>query len=271
MAYKTNSLFHFTSEMDTIISILEYGFIPFYGKEDIDDLFGDETDLFEKEMIFDVGSNTFPMICLCDIPLTSISDHTNTYGSFALGMKQSWGLRNGFTPLIYYSDKMPIFKEIQTLAKLHVESKEYSIRQNTVDMHSIYGNVTSLNFIGLLKTYFKPMIQKKDGEIRRFYLENEWRYIPDKDEYESKTKLPLFIFEDHKQSNNKKIYSNLDDAFSIAVHVSDIEYIIVKEKQQIPILITKIREWASKRNYSQENIDLLLTKIISLSHINADF
>ncbi|QMS84836.1 abortive infection system antitoxin AbiGi family protein [Candidatus Xianfuyuplasma coldseepsis] len=271
MAYKTNSLFHFTRDIDTIISILEHGFIPFYNKEQIDDLFGFEEELFDSELIDELGSSTFPMVCFCDIPLTSIKEHKTKYGGIAIGMKQSWGLHNGLTPLWYYSSEMPIYTEMRLLVAKVTDSREYQMSKEVLDGDSLYLQTNALNYLRLMKTYSKPMIIRKDDKVTRYYLENEWRFVPNKNVFEDTTGKSLFIWEEQMNLFNKDIRDDLKSAFKLKLDIKDIEYIIVDNKSDIEILIKKIRDWSKERKYKEESIDLLLTKIISLSHISADF
>lgn len=55
-------------------------------------------------------SIAFPMISLCDLPLSEFASNNWTYGDFAIGFSQEWGLVNGFNP-VCYCNKISIFLE----------------------------------------------------------------------------------------------------------------------------------------------------------------
>ena len=83
-----NTLFHFTSKLDYLEGILESDFIPRYNLEDIN-LAGRSIKI------------AFPMVCFCDIPLSSISEHLDKYGQYAIGMSINWANKNGLNPVLY--------------------------------------------------------------------------------------------------------------------------------------------------------------------------
>lgn len=273
MSAKSNTLFHFTSEMDTIMSILEKGFIPMYCEEQLSDLFGSEEELYGSGIERYIGLNTFPMVCFCDIPLTRTDEHIKHYGNFAIGMSQSWALKNGLTPVMYYSKEMPIYSSIKDLlnkANSGIYREDFSLDNNENTLDAYY---ESLGFIRIMKSYLKPMkVPSKDKSTKLkyiyFHIENEWRFVPDKSKYEKLTQKPFYIRSNRKNTlNNIKLKSS--NNMSLKVNIEDIEYIIVKDVQDIPVLVNRIREWS--RKYSDSSVDMLLTKIISSYHIKSDF
>ena len=83
----TKGLFHYTNSVDSIISILNRGFLPSYCKEEI--LFGTEK-----------HSYAIPIVSFCDIPLNQIKDHMNDYGNYAIGLNDEWKFKNKLNPVI---------------------------------------------------------------------------------------------------------------------------------------------------------------------------
>lgn len=48
------------------------------------------------------------VVCFTDIPLSECSEHTSTYGKFAIGFKKSFIKRSGGNPVFYFNDFQPI-------------------------------------------------------------------------------------------------------------------------------------------------------------------
>jgi hypothetical protein len=92
MRPRSQSLFHFTNQAESLFDILKAGFWPKYCLEDI----GWQN--FEK---FDYIA--FPMVCFCDIPLSRIAEHTGYYGSYGIGLKKEWAEKNALNPVLYIS------------------------------------------------------------------------------------------------------------------------------------------------------------------------
>lgn len=45
----------------------------------------------------------FPMISVCDYPLSEIGNNKWAYGNYCIGFKQSWGVKAGFSLVTYCS------------------------------------------------------------------------------------------------------------------------------------------------------------------------
>lgn len=48
-----------------------------------------------------IGGIAFPMISLCDLPLSEFTDSKWAYGDYAIGLSREWGEKNGFNPVCY--------------------------------------------------------------------------------------------------------------------------------------------------------------------------
>ena len=76
MAISANTLFHFTRDMDTLLSILRSKFYPRL--------------CLEQKIVPTLDLRlAIPMVCFCDIPLSQISEHTEMYGEYAIGIKKN--------------------------------------------------------------------------------------------------------------------------------------------------------------------------------------
>ena len=84
-----HTLFHFTYNKNSLLSILKNGLYVRYSLENFESLINDKAEI------------VFPMTCFCDIPLSHVRRHTNTYGKYAIGVSKSWGMKNQINPIIY--------------------------------------------------------------------------------------------------------------------------------------------------------------------------
>ena len=112
-----NTLFHFTSDRKSLLSILKSGFYIRYSLENYDGLINGQSEI------------VFPLVSFCDIPISQVKRHTKTYGSYAIGLKKDWGMRNGVNPVVYaYPDSTTsqilndLYLDIQQL--FDIEEKE---------------------------------------------------------------------------------------------------------------------------------------------------
>ena len=101
-----DTLFHFTPSFDNLIGILINTFYPRSCYEEFD-LIDNDSQPFVRD--------TIPMVCFCDIPLSLLRNHINTYGRYGLGMTKEWGVRKGLNPVIYFSKNSYMAKKFSIL------------------------------------------------------------------------------------------------------------------------------------------------------------
>ena len=134
----TNSLFHFT-EKEHLLNILENNFLPRYSIENFSN---------SKNQEILIG---FPMVCFCDIPLSQILDHINTYGKYGIGLFKKWGIKNHAPKFFYtyfdniqrntelakwavrYNAPKECYKNFNNLLK-NIELAKYGIEHNVQDI-----------------------------------------------------------------------------------------------------------------------------------------
>jgi hypothetical protein len=239
-----NTLFHFTEKKENLISILRNEFYPRYSLENWTPVLG-----FEREV-------AIPMVCFCDIPLSQIYNHTEFYGCYALGLRKEWGIRHKINPIIYtYSG---------SLSATHLSSIINKVRSDGSDLDDY------INFLSFIKPYKGKLWQ--DGDYRKeeilFYDEREWRYIPKVD---LKTEgIPNaigkdeFLNKDFLSDKHKKLESK-----PLSFEPNDIKYIIVKDEAEIYDMASEVRNIKGKFPY--QDVEILITRIISMAHIKEDF
>jgi len=250
----SDSLFHFTPKAEFLVGILENGFIPRYCFEETKLSSAIKTGLLAA----------FPMVCFCDLSLSQILEHVELYGSYGIGMRKEWGIKNKLNPVIYANvDSL--------LAHSFGQLSQDIINILNIDAVDDKFAVAADNYVKVLK-YFKSYqgdFNRNGGVISnvRFYNEREWRFVPDvdfdgnienslsKEDYDNTIRLA---------QENRKLKK-----YKLTFKPEDIKYIFVKCEAEIHPLIKAIREINSK--HSSEEIDILTSKILTTEQIRDDF
>lgn len=236
---KSDSLFHFTKNIDFLKSILLNGIYPRYCLEDVAWLGLDE-------------QVAYPMVCFCDIPLSRINEHTDFYGSYGIGLSKSWGLRNGLTPVIYCSNRG--FVSDLALFLFNENGKE-------TDENRKAREVACFKLLKLVKPLNGKMVIRGTMIDKEFYQESEWRYTPiDKIE-----ETAIFQADFDKEKDAKNLEA---EAFKLQFLPSDIKYIFVKEDHDIPPIVDFINNNLGK--YPLNDLKILNSRIVSLATVEAD-
>lgn len=105
----SETLFHFTPKPEYLFQLLQNEFKPRYYPEIIH-LEGMKT-----------LNKAIPMVCFCDIPLSQIKDHIDTYGNYGIGMTKEWAIKNKLNPVLYLEPSSKLSKSIISIAKMHIE------------------------------------------------------------------------------------------------------------------------------------------------------
>ncbi len=229
MAVSSKTLFHFTRRYRTLVQILkDKGFWAQY----------------TIEPRWDIEEVVIPMVCFCDIPLTSIAEHAKRYGSYAIGLsKEKWEkvIDEEVSPVFYV--KKEFMSELLKIKKRKKESLPYQI-----DTH--------------IKAF--EGVDKKTKKTRTFYDEREWRYV-----WQTKGKREQTIIKPESEECLKALNEKSKDD-KLGFCLSDISYIIIKDETKRQDLIAQIDAIFSDVS-DTPNRDLLKSKIISLKQIQEDF
>ncbi len=243
MPISSNTLFHFTNKIEHLINILENDFRPHYSLEDFNVIFPAPPVEYLKLAI--------AMVSFCDIPLSQIGEHLNTYGNYGIGLTKEWGNKRGITPILYtHRDSLIADCIGQLIEKFRNFGGE--------DREELY------DIVRFIKPY-KGNLWRSDGikENVIFYNEREWRYIP----LEHKELLWKDLFLNEKDRN--RFNRSLAERYSIPFTPTDIRYLIIKGEGEISPLIREIERIKSKYTYDQ--VKILTTRIITSERIKEDF
>lgn len=272
-----NTLFHFTHEQDTLLKILEFGFRPKYSRE-----FGKSTNNRPSE-------SHIPMVCFCDLPLSSIERHSKGYectlngishpikgyGEFGLGLSKEWGVRQNLNPVTYVTLKSHLLNyAIDTVSRSGAIVDEYfsgvnndirNVPKRIIDsIHNIYGS--ALNVI----SYIKPYEDFETGQ--RYYNEREWRFVIPFDISKLNTFYPVLthVYPDAEATiAGLQSIINGDSMHRLVFNPSDIKYIIVKHDKDVQVVLKHLISLPEK--YSSEAIQRLASHILTSEQIHEDF
>lgn len=248
MAISTNSIIHYTKSIDSLQQILENGFKVKYCYEKIE---SSENGFLHS---------AFPMVSFCDIPLSQVKQHIESYGEFGIGLKKEWAKSKKLSPVLYFD------RDSELMNYLRVEFERLIEKKNKKEIDaSDFDHLASI--IAYSKNYEADLV-RNGNKIKnyRFYNEREWRYVPNK--IVLGKALPFVAEQDY--SKDKKKYNDTLDHIRLSFETKDISYIIVKNDSDIKVITQAIRNLFSDKCTMQE-IEILLTRIITTDQIIFDF
>ena len=287
-----NTLFHFTSNRQFLLNILSNGLYSRYSLENFESLIDDGAEI------------VFPMVCFCDIPLSQVKRHTNTYGKYAIGLTKSWGMKNKINPVIYTypnsttsnilsetSGQLGNFfdvsedenkKRIRTRKSTKENDIFYELKKLLEDPTFKY-KVQAIDkvreitdrlgyFIKYIKPYEGKFFRHLDylEKLVRFYEEREWRYIPDRNIINSAKLKDSYKAEYYKDPIKRRaINMKLAKHSKLEFKPNDIRFIIVEKDNEIPGMLTEL-EKIFESTATSKDLKILGTRLISLQQIIED-
>lgn len=240
MNTKSQTLFHFTKNIDILKSILKYGFWPRYCSEDV-------------RWLGYPGFNSvaYPMVCFCDIPLSKIEEHVEFYGYFGIGMTKHWSLRNSLTPVLYFSEPSLLKSTLVNIAN--------AIGKGSSDERAE---------IRYLLAYSKPTEGEMivDGKLvsKEFYLESEWRCVPRHSAIKDCLDEKEFDDDNARKDNDRSAGNNC----SLTIEPSDVKYVFVKSDADIPNIVNFIQ--TELDHFPSASLKILMSRVVSLESICSD-
>lgn len=244
MSISSNSLFHYTSNFKILKSIIRDGFYLSYCQE---------------------RNAAYPMVSFCDLPLSKAKYYFDNYGKYCIGMSQSWAKKNGLNPVLYIDEDSYIIKSytkgVENILNQHFKFKSdisISMRDSIIAL---------FNLDRFYKPYQGELIRKNGKRVSnyKFYDEREWRYIPDINIKGFTHRIKTKQFKDYKSKNSKPHIKS----HSLNIKANDINYIIVNNENEIPILIDYLLQ--TKNLGNKKELAILTTRIITSKKIIEDF
>jgi hypothetical protein len=257
MAISTQSLFHFTSKAEYLISILANGFFPRY--------------FLEEAQFKNWADVAIPMVCFCDLPLSDVTDHIGFYGNYGIGLRKEWALKNGMNPIIYLSNTSTIYEcldafingNLMTYKKL----KDGNVSREHIDLFIKELGIYSMLIMDFVKPFSGKMFRNEKNVDKYFYDEREWRYIPKLEESNKDWRLSK---EEYLSSITlAQANAQLSKKHILKFNIDDIKYIIVSSEDDIYSMIKAINEIYKAEN--EKNRQMLCSRILTVKQIKEDF
>lgn len=239
MKPKADNLFHFTKSLDILKLILENGIQPKYCLEDFE-WFGWNTNKYLA----------YPMSCFCDIPLSRITEHTNFYGNYGIGLSKNWGYKNNLVPVVYSPPDGDMLKLAKFLFLINLPDDMEKTEKEL--------NPKIFKLLSLIKPIHGKMIISSEVIEKEFYQENEWRFVPNINNMLSEKE-----FNKNKEKANEKLLEH-----TLYFSPQDIRYLFVKDDNDIPALVDFINEKLGKHPHN--DLKILMSRIVSLKSLCAD-
>lgn len=152
---------------------------------------------------------------------SEISHNRWTYGNYCIGFKQNWGIKVGFSPVLYCSNGSRSLQQLNNLLKDAIKVNSKSLIDYAMFMFA------NMKFIEA------PLITKKQTfKNYRFYDEREWRVVPYISESDNASMMPYLSENDYREYKEKHNGMSLLD-FGVDFEFDDIHYIIVESEADI--------------------------------------
>jgi len=245
MGLSSNSIIHFTKDKKYLEGILENNFQLSYCKEEF---------YLKGELVpFYV-----PMVSFCDIPLSEMKNHIDSYGSYGIGLTKEWANKHKLNPVLYIAKNSSLENSYSKIYSKIILGSNNDVTTMTAD------EISLIDILRYMKLYQGTLI-RANGETTenyRFSDEREWRYVLD---YNKDTYFIANAKHFNKVEENKKL---LD--YKLTFEPNDIKYIIVEQEEEIQELIALLKEKKGNK-YPFHDIERLTTRIITAEQIKNDF
>ncbi|MEL1245822.1 abortive infection system antitoxin AbiGi family protein [Flavobacterium sp. DGU11] len=257
MAISANTIVHYTEEFKSILEILESSSFKLS---------------YCSERIKTRGSQSFSfavaMVSFCDIPFTDYKKHFAStkgkklgyYGDYGIGLTKKWAKKNGLNPVFYIDTN----SYAGTALRKSVESY---YTNGSINQLEAFFNEETTKFACFTKNYEGELYRKgllKDSKYK-FYDEREWRYVP---QGKDLAKHGDYCMLDNKEYlSDKQNFTGKINRYELKFSIDDISYIIVKDENEIPILINTLSKYFTEN----DKLKILFTKIITSEQIINDF
>ena len=165
----------------------------------------------------------YPMVSVCDLPLSETGNYLKKYGDYMVGFCSEWGRRNHFATVWYCDQNSNALKTIASM--LREKIGEFG---DKVSKDEAYKKIVYL--LSYIKQYEGPL-KRRNYKKYRFYDEREQRFVPNPDDLINAGEYPLlWDYDKYKIAHHNS--SLLPKRFNIPFEWGDIKYIIVEKESE---------------------------------------
>lgn len=169
-------LIHATNSLDKVMSMLDFQNLRLsYCKEDF---------CISNGKV--ISKSVHPMVCFTEQNVTQLKNAEITYGKYGIAFHTDWIIKNNIQPVMYVEQNSPV---AHSLAKLLIHRRKLK-KGNPIRLPIMTTKCFVKNTIGY-NSHFEV-----DNFL--FKQENEWRYVPRKDQIDNG-----YISLDRKTLNDK--------------------------------------------------------------------
>jgi hypothetical protein len=249
MAISTNSVIHYTGKLENLKGIIS------------SQVFKIKYCLESITVFSDLETNiAFPMVSFCDIPLSEVKNHLDSYGSYGIGLTKSWAKKSGLNPVLYLEKESFLTKHFGNQYVRVLKNSETEKENKEL----LYEHFAILSYC---KNYEGKLIHGKiNTDSYRFYDEREWRYVIPS---ENLNGARQFIAGSNYLKDKEKCNAELENCH-LAFTFEDISYIIVDDENDIPEILNIINSTFEDICTSRQ-LKILSTRILSKNQIYNDF
>lgn len=202
------NIIHFTSKFSTIESILDSSsFRLTYSSE-----------IFQLG-IQRISSAAHPMVCFSEYRLDELPNKKITYGGYGIAFSKEWARKKKLHPVIYIDKNSVVARSLASLLRAR-RNKEQALPPE-LKLQIIMLKCFTKNIVGY-NSYF-------DRHGFNFRDEHEWRFVPQKKQIGNR----LISQSLNKFLDNKKTYNDKILDFPLRFNLSDVEYIFVKDENEM--------------------------------------
>lgn len=259
---RENSLYHFKSKKKYFLEILDsFQFTPRYNKEFV--LLDEES----ERPVIDIVS---PMVCWCDIPLERIKNHTLRYGDYGIGINKKWAIQNFINPVVYIIENTTVARAVNAAANLHIKLHDLMLEDEELKKRLAHITGPLYNWHNYLTQHIKPYEYQRipsRQEIRKFYDEKEWRYVPDSIGFDDLTLYPSLYRTNEELDKAIEIGNEKVKNRNLWFSPEDITVLLVKEKNEKEEIAEAIIKTCNEKGY-EDDIESLTSKIKTIDEIN---
>lgn len=179
------------------------------------------------------ASFAYPMVSVCDLPLSETGNYLKKYGDYTIGFSAEWGRRNHFAAVWYCDQNSFALKTI-----IEMLARKIGDFGDKVENDEEYQKIVYL--LSYIKQYEGPL-KKRNYKKYRFYDERELRFVPDAQSLKEVGEKPmLWNYDAYKKAHKNSPL--LPKSMKVQYEWEDVKYIIVEkdiEKMEFRKLIEK--------------------------------